>query len=397
MNQIPEESLPLEESSHINENRRRRKRRLFIPSGKTERSLYVNEIARRLVPGLEFYLFSALCGLILGAAILLDHPAVYILSALIAPFMAPLIGLGFSTAVGSFQFFLQSMGSLAIGSAIVFIGGLLSGWISKLIPGFSASQVHFHATFSISHLILLLVGTILAIYLTVHVPKQRSLLASAALAYEVYLPVGVAGFGLASGLKELFASAIRLGAISVLLIIMIGAIVLVFMRLRPFTPFGYLMSVVLIAAAVYMLISTSPIKASLTRDDHTQTITQMAQETGEPALVITETPKPPTSTIPIPMDATPTNTLVPTRTPTVTNTPKQTEVWATINSDIGVHIRYGPCSDDEKCPIYGAAIANKTPVLVLSRNEEGNWYQVKIPDDGREGWVFGIYLSFDAQ
>ncbi len=396
MNQIPDDSVPLEEPSRIKETRRRRTRRLIVPSGKTERSLYVNEIAKRLVPGLDFYLYSALCGLVLGAAILFDHPAVYILAALIAPLMMPLIGLGFSTAVGSFRFFMQSMGSLAIGSAFIFIGGLLSGWISKLIPDFSASQTQFHTTFSAAHLILLFVGTILAVYLTVRVPKQRSLVASVALAYEVYLPIGVAGFGLASGAKEIFFSALRLSATSILLVILIGAIVLAFMRLRPFTLFGYLLTFILLGGAAYYLISTSAIKSSVIPDNETPTIALAAQKTDDLPPVMTETPKPPTPTMLIPMDVTATNTLVPTRTPTVTNTPKPAEVWATINSEIGVHIRQGPCSDEVRCPLNGAAIADKTLVLVLGRTEDGNWYQVRIPDDNREGWVNGNYLSFDA-
>lgn len=396
MNQIPDDSVPLEEPSRIKETRRRRTRRLIVPSGKTERSLYVNEIAKRLVPGLDFYLYSALCGLVLGAAILFDHPAVYILAALIAPLMMPLIGLGFSTAVGSFRFFMQSMGSLAIGSAFIFIGGLLSGWISKLIPDFSASQTQFHTTFSAAHLILLLVGTILAVYLTVRVPKQRSLVASVALAYEVYLPIGVAGFGLASGAKEIFFSALRLSATSILLVILIGAIVLAFMRLRPFTLFGYLLTFILLGGAAYYLISTSAIKSSVIPDNETPTIALAPQKTDDLPPVMTETPKPPTPTMLIPMDVTATNTLVPTRTPTVTNTPKPAEVWATINSEIGVHIRQGPCSDEVRCPLNGAAIADKTLVLVLGRTEDGNWYQVRIPDDNREGWVNGNYLSFDA-
>jgi hypothetical protein len=394
MDQFPDESDTLEQSSHINETRRRRTRRLIVPSGKTERSLYVNEIAKRLVPGLDFYLFSALCGLVLGAAILLDHPAIYILAALLAPFMAPLVGLGFSTAVGSFRFFMQSLGSLAIGSALVFIGGVLSGWISKLFPAFSASQTQFHTIFSVSNLILLLIGTILAIYLTVRVPKQRSLVASVALAYEVYLPIGVAGFGLSSGMSAIFGSALRLAGINILLVIMIGTIVLAFLRLRPFTLFGYLLTAILLGGAAYTLIVSSAIKTTLPSPVSTVTLSAPTQETKELPIVLSETPVPPTSTIFIPAEVTPTNTLVPTRTPTVTNTPKPAEVWATINEEMGVYIRLNPCANDETCPKNGAAVPDKTPVLVLAFSEDNSWIQVRLYD-GREGWVNRSYLSFN--
>lgn len=398
MDQFPEEPAASENTSRINESRRRRTRRLIVPSGRTERSLYVNEIAKRLVPGLDFYLFSALCGLVLGAAILFDHPAIYILAALLAPFMAPLVGLGFSTAVGSVKFFVQSLGSLAIGSAFVFIGGIISGWISKAMPGFEAGQAHFHTSFSIPHLILLLVGTIMAIYLTVRVPKQRSLVASVALAYEVYVPIGVAGFGLTSGMHELLGGAFKLAGINILLVIMIGTIMLAFMRLRPFTLFGYLLTAILLGGAAYALFISGAMKNSLPPETTKTTSVATLQDTETIQAMVTETPKPPTATIPIPVNATPTNTLVPTRTPTVTNTPKPVEVWATVNIEVGVYVRTSPCKDLVKCPKNGAAVAYQTPVLVVSGpvyNDGVQWMLVHL-DDGREGWVDQSYLLFDS-
>jgi uncharacterized membrane protein len=393
MNQNPEDQAPLEPSSHINESRRRRTRRLIVPSGRTERSIYVNEIASRLVPAIDYYLFSMLCAVILAAAILLDHPAIYILAALLAPFMAPLVGLGFSTAVGSFKFFIQSLGGLAIGSAFVFIGGLLSGWISKLIPNFYPNQALFHTRFSIPDLILLSVGIVLAIYLTVRVPKQRSLVASVALAYEVYIPVGVAGFGLASKMPQFFIPALRTAGINILLVILIGAIVLAFLRLRPFTSFGYLLTAILLGGTAIALIMSSALKTELTADNTPSALSSTPTMINSGALTATETPRPATATIPIPFNATATNTLVPTRTPTVTNTPKPPEIWATINVDIGVYIRQGPCADDLQCPKNGSPIPNKTPVLVIATNPDKNWVLIHL-DDGREGWVNIAYITF---
>ena len=121
MDQKPED-YP-EPRSRIKESRRRRVRRQIIPTNKTERTLFVNEIANRLVPGLDFYLFSMLCGLILAVAILVDHPAMYIMAALIAPFLSPVIGIGFSTAIGSLRFFFQSLVSLVIGAALIIVTG----------------------------------------------------------------------------------------------------------------------------------------------------------------------------------------------------------------------------------------------------------------------------------
>jgi uncharacterized membrane protein len=394
MDQIPEEQVPLEPSSHINESRRRRTRRVIVPSGRTERAIYVNEIASRLVPAIDYYLFSLLCAVVLGAAILLDHPAIYILAALLAPFMAPLVGLGLSTAVGSFKFFGQSLGGLAIGSAFVFIGGLLSGWISKLIPDFYPNQALFHTSVSIPDLILLAVGTVLAIYLTVRVPKQRSLVASVALAYEVYIPIGVAGFGLASKMPQFFLPALRTAGINILLVILIGAIVLAFLKLRPFTFFGYLLTAILLGATAYTLIMSSAIKTELSNGSSPSTVSATSTLKNPGVAQYTETPKPPTATVPIPANATATNTLVPTRTPTITNTPKPVAVWATINEPLGVYLREGPCVDDVRCPKIALAIGDERPVQVLSFSEDNKWAQVRV-EDGRKGWISIIYLLFE--
>jgi len=394
MDHTPEDQVPLEPSSRINESRRRRTRRLIVPSSRTERSIYVNEIASRLVPAIDYYLFSLLCAVVLGAAILLDHPAIYILAALLAPFMAPLVGLGLSTSVGSFKFFMQSLGGLAIGSALIFIGGLLSGWISKLIPNFYPNQALYHTRFSIPDLILLAVGAVLAIYLTVRVPKQRSLVASVALAYEVYIPIGVAGFGLSSKMSQFFAPALRTAGINILLVVLIGAIVLAFLRLRPFTFFGYLLTIVLLGGTIYALIMSSAIKPALETGNTPIVLTSTPTLTNSRPVQYTETPRPPTATIPIPVNVTATNTLVPTRTPTVTNTPKPVEVWATINEDLGVYLRQGPCVDDIQCPKLPVAIGNKRPVQVLSFSADQKWAQVHV-EDGREGWISIMYLSFE--
>ncbi len=175
-----------------------------------------------------------------------------------------------------------------------------------------------------------------------------------------------------------------------------GFVALVLMRLKPHTLFGYVLTLAVVGGAAAMLIMSSAMKdtvqqfAPLAIANNTDLPTAGLLATTE----LTNTPPPPTATIPLPKDATPTNTLVPTRTPTVTNTPKPEEIWATINSETGIYMRQQPCYDDARCPKVIPAIPNNTPVLVIGMNAEGNWYMVKL-DDGIEGWVNQMYLSFD--
>jgi hypothetical protein len=380
------------ETSHINTDRRRRRRRLLVPTGKTERALYLNEIAKRLNPNLDFFLFSFLTGLVIGLAILLDNPAIYILAALLAPFMAPVVALGFSASVGSLRFFAQSVGSLLLGSAIVFLCGMLSGWISRLFSNITTSQTRFFTTFSVPGFILLIIGAALAIYLTVRVPKQRSLVASVALAYAIYIPVGVAGFGLTSAVSGLFPEALKVAGVHLFSVLLVGALVLILLKLRPFTFFGYLLTAVLLGVGVYTLIVSSALGSALQKQMQpfieTTEINASQSAIALAFTTPTETPQPAISTIATPSNATtPTNTVPPTRTATITITPKPTPVWAMVftnNEDYsGVIVRKVPAGE------YLTSLLNGQVVQVLPDTQTVGstvWAHI-ILEDGREGWI----------
>ncbi len=380
------------ESSHINTDRRRRRRRLLVPTGKTERALYLNEIAKRLNPNLDFFLFSFLSGLVIGIAILLDNPAIYILAALLSPFMAPVVALGFSASVGSIRFFTQSVGSLLLGSAIVFFCGMLSGWISRLFNNLTTGQTRFFTTFSVPGFLLLIIGAALAIYLTVRVPKQRSLVASVALAYGIYIPVGVAGFGLTSKVAGLFPEALNVAGVHLFSVLLIGALVLILLKLRPFTFFGYLLTAILLGVGVYTLIVTSALGTALQKQVQPFiNATQTAKPQSSTLIAftnLTETPQPVNAATATPtIETIPTNTLPPTRTPTITITPKPTPVWAKVffnSADYsGVIVRKQPAGE------YLSSLLNEAVVQVLPDTQMvGNtvWAHI-ILEDGREGWV----------
>ncbi len=99
MTNQPEDLSSFEYPSQISQARRRRRKHGFLPPNKGDRAALMAEVAERLVANADFYLFSLLCGVVLAVAILLDSPAIYVLAALLAPFMAPVVGLGFATVV----------------------------------------------------------------------------------------------------------------------------------------------------------------------------------------------------------------------------------------------------------------------------------------------------------
>lgn len=392
MSEFQQEPAPEIPTSRIDENRRRRARKLLIPKGKSERALYLGEIAKRLVPGVEFFLFSMIAGLVIAAAILLDSPAIYILGALLAPFMAPAVGLGFSAAIGSITFFLRSGGAMLIGSALVFASGALGGWVSRLFIEIPLTQARRFTAFTIPDFLLLTIGIVLAIYLTMRMPKQRSLVASVPLAYEIYIPVAVAGFGLTSRATGIFPEALIVAGVHIAWVILVGTLTLAILKLRPSSFFGYLLTAAIIGAALYGLVVSSALGSALQRQ-----MAPFITPTSEGGTSAVDWPSdvPPTEPIEIPTPepiestATPaaTNTLSPTRTPTVTITPKPTPVWAKVFSPTfsGVMVRRSPGFEGE----YLTSLDNESLIQVLPEVElvDGAYWAHVLLEDGQEGWM----------
>jgi hypothetical protein len=381
---------------------RRRARRFAIPASSEGQAGFLEDLARRVTPSFDFFLFSLLSGLALAVAIISDAPAFYVLSALLAPFMAPVAGLAFSTVLGSGRFFLRMLSALLIGSLIIFAWGALAGGLSGLFPALRFEQLAYHARFSWPDVALLLLGAWLTAYTLVRSPQQRPLVTSVALAYEIYLPVGVAGFGLTSGLPQIWAPALLVYLLHVSLAALSGALALVVLRLRP-RPTASIAAAVLAATAAASLVlllgrfapaasgmaplapveaSPIPILAVSPTSSLPPTATTPADTPGP-----SQTPQPPTFTL------TSTNTLVPTRTPTITTTPIPTPLWAYVRSEEGggVIVHESPGFQTG----YVASLINGVLVIVLSDAAEADgvtWVRVRTPD-GREGWVVRALLS----
>src|SRR5512146_1864239 len=177
------EPLPSEKST-LPPARRRRQRRTILPSDSSERAVFLRELAHRTVPSFDFFLFSLLAGLCLGAALLLDSPALVFLAALLAPFMAPAVGISLGTVAGAGGFILQSLGSLSIGSLIMFLCGMVAGWAVHLLPQRIYEQAALHSQFTIADFVVLALGAGLTAFLIVRSPHQKPLVTSIAIAYE---------------------------------------------------------------------------------------------------------------------------------------------------------------------------------------------------------------------
>ncbi|HNT55577.1 MAG TPA: DUF389 domain-containing protein, partial [Anaerolineaceae bacterium] len=231
--------------------RRRQQQRSLPPNaGSAERSEFLKDVSQRVTPSLDFFLFSLLAGLVMALALLLDSPALYVLVILLAPFMSPILGAALGTVMGSPRFFLRSLAAILIGSLIFFVWGLAAGIIYKLLPAYPLHQATDHSVFSWPDIIVLVLGAVLAAYLIIKTPRQRPLVASVALAYEIFLPVGMGGFGLSSGLSGLFPDGLLVFAVHLVAAILISTVVLISLGFRPRNILGYLLAAVIILGGV---------------------------------------------------------------------------------------------------------------------------------------------------
>jgi uncharacterized membrane protein len=215
---------------------------MILPIETSERAGYIDDIAERLIPSAEFFLFSGLAGLVLATALLMDSPALYVLAALISPFLAPVVGLSLAVMLGSVRYFLRSLGAFAIGSLLVFVLGSLGGAVAGMLPGLKLVQAVFHAHFSWPDFLVLTLGAAMTVYMSARSPQSKSSVASAALAYELYLPLGAAGFGLTSGIPNLWPDGLIVFAVYLAWTALIGVAVLLVVGLRPTNFFGYSVS-----------------------------------------------------------------------------------------------------------------------------------------------------------
>ncbi len=361
--------------------RRRRARRAIVTGDRSERAKFLEELAKRVYPSIDFFLFSLLASLMLGAAVLFDAQALFVLAALVSPFMGPLVGLSLATMVGSWRFFLQSLTGFIIGSLLVFIGGLAAGLLVQVWPHPSFVQGVHHALFTWPDFFVLTIGAAMTTFLLVRAPKQRPLVASTALAYEVYLPIGVAGFGLTGHVAGLWPNGLLVFAIHLGWAALIGAITLALMGLRPFNWFGYALGASLGMAGVVALVVVSGFGMAMRAQAPVILPTQTRTPTVTLTVTPTETPRPPTAT------SSPTNTLVPTLTPTVTVSPVPTPVWARIkpNDMGGAIVREQPNYDS---PVVISLINDKLVEVLpdVYQNKNVTWVKIRTPE-GVEGWV----------
>jgi hypothetical protein len=369
--------------------RRRRRKRRILPQGTDEKFSFLEELARRVTPSFDFFLFCLIAGLTLTVALFTEQWALVVMAALLAPFMAPVIGLSLGVVLGSVRFFMQALGGLLIGGALIFLSGVLGGSLISLRSSQLVIRIAYQFTqFTWANFLLLVLGAGLTTYLIVRSPRQRPMVASVALAYEILFPLGVAGFGLLSGIPGLWPDGLLVFVVHLAAAVLISALVLVIIGVHPRGLFGYTVSTTLLLAAIAALVALSGMGTAIGLQVAVPTHTPSLTATTTQTATMTATPIPPTGT------PTPTNTLMPTKTPTLTVSPKPTPIYARVNAESGggVLVREEPSQE----ALVAISLMNGMLVEIVPgadvRVGNTTWMKV-ITADGIEGWVVSTLLS----
>lgn len=386
---LPNSEFSPEDPTKLPPARRRRARRLLAPLGADERAALLDELAHRTSPTFDFYLFSFFSGIVLSIGLLLDSPSLLLLGVLVAPLMAPAIGLSFGTVIGSTRVFFGSFAGLLVGSLLVFLAGSLAGLATNFWQPGSLMLTSYFAQLSWSNFIVLVTGMVITAVSMVQ-SDRKPVVPSIVLAFELYLPLAIAGFGLTSGLPDLWPDGLVVFAIYLSWAALLGAFTLALLGFRPLSLFGYTLGGVVILLGVILLLGIGSAGAAING--------QMGIPTPIPSATLTPSPVPPTPTTtltPVPPTETPTPTATPTQTttPTLTPSPTPTPVYAYINASSGDPPGAKIRSEPEGTVIR--SYLNNTLVQILPESIEVNgliWVKVIVVGEGTEGWILQSLL-----
>lgn len=369
--------------------RRRRARRLLTPLNSDERLSFLEDLARRASPSFDFFLLSLVSGLLLGVGWLLDTPAFLVLGAALAPLMAPAIGVSLGIVTGSARLFLNSLVGLLAGCLIVMASGWAIGSYGQ--PWMAETQYlsHLHAQISWPNFLVLAVS---AIFTTISLVRSeesqgRSITAlpSAALAYALFVPLAVAGFGLGSGIPHLWPDGLVIFVLHLSWSALLGALTLALMGFRPPTLFGYTLGGAVTLSGLILMIGLFGAGAVVGAGMGLPTPTPSLTPTFTLTPTLTRTPVPPTLTL-MPT-LTPSLTLTPTPTLTLTPTPVLGVIRA--GGSEGARLRAAPNGET-----IGFLTDNEL-VIILPETEVTNgisWARIEIAN-GLQGWIVQSLLG----
>lgn len=404
---------PSEETSSTQQRLRRRRatRRSSIPADAEGQAALIASLARRAYPSIELFVFSLVCGAILGLGFLLNSQAVILLGILVAPLMTPWVGFLLALLTGSPRFLFETIMALLISLVLVFLGGLITGFAANILPEIARDNVYIHSRIWLPALVVFAVGAVTLVASFAR-SEDKPFLPSVVVAYAFFLPINAVGFGISAGLPDVWLQGLLVFATHFALASILGLVTFFILRLRPSLGGIILSGISFVIFAGFLILvmgSGSPFQASAAQSTPTaQLITALPTSTVELVLP-SETPTAtqsvrPTSTrrlptategtaspVPLTLEV----TLPPTDTPTVTLTIQPTPTYGKIsaNEGGGANLRDAPGG------IYVMTLLNGTIVETYSEFSIVNnvtWVKVYVTLNGQqiEGWLLESVIAY---
>ncbi|MEW6287656.1 MAG: DUF389 domain-containing protein [Chloroflexota bacterium] len=407
--ETPETTPPEPPQEFISSRARRRRamRRAYFPANEEERAALFDHLARRAFPSYELFIFALVAGAIMGLGYFLDSQSLLIFGVLVAPLLTPWIGMSLGMIAGAGRLFLQTLLALFVSALLIIIGGIIAGYATRIFPQpRTFNEAFLHSRLWVPDFVVLAIGAVL-ITLSFVRSEQRPYLPSALVAYELFLPLSAAGFGLGSGIEGLALPGFLVFLVHFAWATLFCILTLFFLRFYPLTFSGIsLTGTILLALLAWLTISTGAlqwirIQAGLATPEPVPASQTTATLPLVPTLTPTSTPQPATAVIGVPSSTAsstpsprPTATLSPSRTPTFTITAEPTPIIAVIRAAEGggANIREKPGG------VVLLTLSNGSTVTVIPNDiQEVNnivWVHVFAVVNGErvEGWVLQSLL-----
>jgi hypothetical protein len=384
--------------------RRRVTRRSSIPTDAEGQAELISSLARRAYPSIELFVFSLVCGAILGLGYLLDSQAVLLLGILVAPLMTPWVGFLLSVLSGSVRFMFETLMALFISILFVFIGGLLTGFAALPFMPRTFDNVFLHSRLWLPELVVFALGAI-TLVISFARSEERPFLPSVIVAYSFFLPISAAAFGIGAGLPDVWMQGLLVFITHFAFISTLGLITLFVLRLRPSVG-GLIFSGVVLAVFVGILLFVAG-SGSPSRSDALPQSTPTNQIAAAPSLTpsLPAAPNPSATPIirtptaenitPSPVPLTLEITLPATQTPTITLTIQPTPVYGKVsaNEGGGANLRDAPGGTYIMTLLNGTIIETYSEFQVLNNV---TWVKVYAAVNGQkiEGWLLESVVSY---
>lgn len=374
--------------------RRRRVNRLLRRPEASELGERLESIAQRTAPTIDFFIFAFLSGGILAVGYLLNAPAILVLGIIAAPLMSPWVGAMLAAATGETRFLGQTLGALFTAFVIIFLIGALGGFVSRLFQPMDTTQALLHARLWWHDLFLLLLGAI-ALVVSFIQSEEKPILASFMLAYEFFLPVSAAGFGLGGGLEAIWPQAVLVFLVHLAIALILGLLIFFYMGFRPVETSGYLVTGAVVITSLAFVAGFFGLGALLNARQAalpepsptpslTPTLTLLPSPTLPPTQLATITPLPPTE--PPTVTPAPTFTLDASLLPS----PVPTPIYGRVQSEAGgngVIIREEPAGRAITTVLNGYLVEFLPVEPVVIKGETWVKVLVRIPTRDIEGWM----------